>query len=152
MNSKYPIMMFALLVGFVSCSRNEQTENERKLDPPVTAREIQEKYQDAATATKDYVIENKDEFVAAMDKKLNELDAKIGELAQKSPSYKDDAKARADQALTALREQRTAVNARFEEVKKATAQSWNEVKAGFDSAMAEFDKLYESAESKLSQP
>jgi uncharacterized coiled-coil DUF342 family protein len=84
-----------------------------------------------------------------MEVKLKELDAKIGELAQKSESYKDDARDQADKALATLRAQRSKVNDKFEEVKKSSAEAWKEVKAGFASAMAELESAYENAKSKF---
>ncbi len=102
-------------------------------------------------AAKNYVVESKDEFVAAMDRKLQELDGKIRQLGQKSASYKDDAKAQAEQTLAALRAQRNLVSEKFEEMKKASAERWNEAKTGFFSAVGELEKSCDNAKSRLSE-
>jgi hypothetical protein len=149
MTSKYQIIAFAALTGFVGCGRNEQAQNETASNTTVTAREVQERYKSAAEATKTYVTENKDEFLAATDKRLKELDTKISDLAKKSESYTDDAKVEADKALTALREQRKTANEKFEEVKKSSAEAWKEVKAGFESVLADLEKAYEDIKSKF---
>lgn len=149
MKLKYQITALPVLALLLGCSGGDQTNNETKSDKPITAGEVKQQYKEAATATKQYVAENKDEFISTMDKKLKELDDKINELAKKSESYKDDAKIQADKTLAALREQRSMVNAKFEDVKKASAEAWEGVKAGFASAMAGLEKAYENAKSKF---
>ena len=84
-----------------------------------------------------------------MDRKLQELDGRIRQLGQKSESYKDDAKAQAEQTLTALREQRNLVSGKFEEMKKASTERWNEAKASFFSAMGELEKANSNARQAL---
>ena len=106
MKLKEQMTMLAVLSLLVGCNRNDQSQKETDSNTPVTAKEVQERYKQAATATKDYAAETKDEFIVTMDKKLKALDAKIDELAKKSESYKDDAKVQADKALAELREQR----------------------------------------------
>lgn len=157
---QYPIATCVLLAAVAGCGRSDQAQNEG--NPGSTSavtREVQQAYKDmteatkqAATATKNYVVQSKDEFVAATDKKLKELDAKINELSDKSAAYKDEAKVQADQALSSLREQRAVVSAKFEDVKKASAETWNDVKAGFDTAVTELEKAYENVKAKISQP
>jgi len=149
MKIKYLSTAIAALAVLVGCSRNEQAQSETTSNTTITAQEVQERYKSAAEATKAYVAENKDEFLAATDKRLKEMDAKISELAKKSEGYTDEAKTEADKALTALREQGKAANEKFEEVKKSSGEAWKEVKAGFDSVLAELEKAYENTKSKF---
>jgi CHASE3 domain sensor protein len=160
LKSKYSLATCILLATVAGCSRSDQAQNsDDSATTPSVTREVQQAYKDvteatkeAATATKNYVAANKDEFVASMDKKLKELDARIDDLSDKTASFKDAAKTQMDLALTSLREQRAAVGAKFEEVKKAGAETWNDTKAGFDTAMSELEKAYENVKAKLSQP
>ncbi len=149
--TKQPVVTAAFLALFVGCSQTDQSEKSKKADQPVTAREARQQYQDSVAAAKNYVVESKDEFVAAMDRKLQELDGKIRQLGQKSASYKDDAKAQAEQTLAALRAQRNLVSEKFEEMKKASAERWNEAKTGFFSAVGELEKSCDNAKSRLSE-
>ena len=149
MKSKYQIGALALLVLLAGCSRSDQASRETTKGTPTTAADVKERYREAATATKSYVAENKDEFISAMNAKLKELDDKIGEFAKKSENLKDDAKIQSEKALVALREQRKTVNEKFEEVKKSSAEAWEEVKAGFTSALAGLEKAFENAKSKF---
>src|SRR4051812_36767024 len=125
MKTKAQLILLSTLV-LAGCS-NEQADK----TTTTTATEVK----DTATATKRYVVENKDEFVASMNKQLQNLDAKISALGKKSGEYKDDAKVQADKALASLRGQREAVQAQFEKVKQAGGEAWNGARAGFSSAM-----------------
>ena len=103
----------------------------------------------APAPPKDTLSETKDEFILSMDKKLKDLDAKIAELAEKSKGYQDDAKAQADQALAALKEQRNKANQKFEEAKTAAADAWKDMKGGIELAMDQLETAYENAKSKF---
>jgi CHASE3 domain sensor protein len=149
MKTKSQFLPLAVAMVLVGCSRSDQSNNEKTSAAPVTAKDVQQQYKDAAAATKSYVVENKDEFVASMTKKLSELDDKIAELAKKSEPYKDDAKAEADKALATLREQRQAANEQFEKAKQASADAWTEVKARCASAMTELEKAYDNVKAKF---
>jgi chromosome segregation ATPase len=69
------------------------------------------------------------------------LDAMNRELAEASEKLKDasaKAKADAEPRLQALREQSAALGKQLEKVKDATADTWDDVKSGFQTS---FDKV-----------
>ena len=139
-----PLAAAVLLVG---CGPSEPPQPTTESPPSATA--VKEKVKEAATATKDYLAGSKDEFVATMNQKLAECDARIAELTAKSAGYKDDAKVQADQALASLKEQRGKLNEKFEAFKQASADTWQDMKAGLATAMEELEKAYESAKAKF---
>jgi len=154
MKLKHQITTLAVMALLAGCGHDQmdsekQTDNEKQLNASRDTSQVQERSKEPAPATRSYVTENKDEFVASMEVKLKELDAKIAELGKKSESYKDDAREQADKALAGLREQRSRVNDKFDELKKSSAEAWKEVKAGFASAMTELEGAYENAKSKF---
>jgi hypothetical protein len=134
---------------FAGCSRSDQTGTNQQSETPITANAVADDFKDATARTKAYVTENKDEFVAAADKQLTELDTKISELAQKAASYKDDAKVQADKTLADLRVQRDKLQTQFNELKQSGADKWKDIKAGFTSALEEWDKTYEQVKSQF---
>ena len=91
----------------------------------------------------------KAEFIASTEPKLKDLETKIDELAKKSANYTDGAKLQAEQALTALRDQRAKLTEKFDALKKSGTAGWTELKAGFESALNELEKAYENAKSKF---
>jgi PBP1b-binding outer membrane lipoprotein LpoB len=143
------IALLAVLIVLPGCSREEQTTRDQRPEPSAQTRDLQERYKDAAVATKEYVAKNKDEFVASMDKKLKELDGKITDLAKQTESYKDDAKLEADKALATLREQRQKLSDQFEQLKQSSADAWTDLKARFESAMGEVEKTYDEFKAKF---
>lgn len=84
-----------------------------------------------------------------MNQKLAECDTRIAELAAKSEGYKDDAKIQADQTLASLKEQRGKLNENLEAFKQASADTWQDMKAGLTTAMDELEKAYENAKAKF---
>jgi len=145
----HQIAIIAISASLAGCNRHDQSNTSTGSENPVTAQEVKDKYKDAATATKNYVDQNKDDFVAFMDKKLQVLDSKINQLAERSKPYKDEAKIQADKALAALREERKSVGEQLGKVKQSSAEVWQDVKDGFSSAMDELEKAYEKAKAKF---
>src|SRR4051794_4188376 len=101
MTCVYQLTLLLALLVMAGCNGPDQTTIKSTSETARATQELQDKYRDAATATRNYVAENKDEFLASMDKKLKELDQKILALTNKSGTYKDDAKVQADKALAA---------------------------------------------------
>jgi DNA repair exonuclease SbcCD ATPase subunit len=148
MKSKYPIITLAMIVLLAGCSGGDQSSREPK-DAPVNAADVKERYREAASATKRYVAENKNEFISAMDAKLKELDGKIGELTKKSESLQGDAKTQAEKALASLGEQRQKAKDKLEELKQAGGDAWDQVKTSFKAALEDLEKACQNAKSKF---
>ncbi len=143
------IALLALIAVLSGCDRTNQTSSGTNAATHVTSDDLKDKYKNAATATKNYVAENKDEFVASMNQKLKELDDKITAMSKKSEDYKDDAKVQADKAVQSLRQERQSVNEQFEKLKQSSAEGWEKLKAGLNTAIAELDQAYTNAKSKF---
>jgi hypothetical protein len=144
-----PLSTATLTLVLLGCGQ-EQTVNQANPESPrVTASEVKKKTQDALSASKNLVVQTKDEFVAASDLKLRELDVKIDGLAQKSAAYQGEAKLEADKALTALHDQRDKAKQKFTELKAEGAEGWSDVKAGFLAAMNDLEVSYETTKTKF---
>jgi len=141
------MITLAATVLLVGCGPSEPPQP--TTDTSVSTTELKKEVKDAAVATKNYLAGSKDEFIATMNQKLAECDARIAELAAKSEGYKDDAKVRADQALASLKDQRGKLNEKLEAFKQASANTWQDMKAGLATAMDELEKAYENAKAKF---
>ncbi len=139
----------AVSIGLLGCEK----ANEANLDAPpatnITARELKQEARDVVVATKDYLTSNKDQFVASAEVKLKQLDARIAELGAKAETLQADAKAEGTKAVDALKEQRAKLGVKLDEVKKASQETWQDVKAGFDTAMNELEKAYDNLKAKF---
>ena len=160
MKTMKQLAAFMALAVLIGCSPSSSPTGEKPPDSPAATGAVIElpKNNPIATLSKESppvpppaaAAAEKTGFIASTEQKLKDLDTKIDELATKSAGYKDDAKAQAEQALATLREQRTKLNEQFEGLKQAGAESWKELKAGFESALNELEKAYENIKSKFS--
>jgi hypothetical protein len=162
MKVQYCILAAVSLAVLVGCdSGSEPSTGEKKtnatsmfpqLQPPPTAVTLTPEKRNTETPAPapPVAADARAKYVALMDAKLETLDAKLDELSRKTESYKDDAKIQVEQALSALREQRSKLGNQFAELKSAGADSWETTKAGFESAVGEWEKMFESAKSKFS--
>ena len=149
MKLNYCMAALAVSIGLLGCEKS----NEANLDAPpatnITARELKQEVRDVVVATKYYLSTSKDQFVVSAEVKLKQLDAKIAELGVKAEMLQADAKAEGMKAVDALKEQRAKLGVKLEEVKKASQETWQEVKAGFDTAMSEVEKAYDNLKAKF---
>jgi uncharacterized protein YukE len=148
----YQIAAFAVSVILAGCAKNDQTVTEQTTPPTettVAASEVKKEVSEAADAIKSSIDKNKDQFIASVDAKLKALDARIDELGQKTQGLKDDTKVEADKVLEALREKRNELTPKLDELKKSSAQSWQDIKSGFSAAMTDLEKALEEAKDKI---
>ena len=89
---------------------------------------------DAAESVKDYAYAQKAELVAKMQPKLDAMNQEIAEASEKLKNASAQAKADAEPKLQALRDQAAALRIQLDKVKNASADTWEDVKSGFQSA------------------
>ena len=161
MNQLATIIALAALTG---CNPNSSTTGEKPAETRTSTGAVIELPKNTNVATVDKnlpkeaipvpppaaVAAERTRFFTLTEQKLKDFDTKIDELAKKSEGYKDDAKVQAEQALVALRDQRSKLNAQFDNLRKSSAEAWNELKMGFEAALGEFEKAYENAKAKFS--
>jgi predicted nucleic acid-binding Zn-ribbon protein len=84
--------------------------------------------------TNDYAYDKKDAFVADAKADLDALDQKIKDWSDKVASSTDSVKADAQAKLQELRDKRSGLDQKLDDIKNATAANWNDAKAGFENA------------------
>lgn len=146
MKLKITMITLAATVLLAGCGPSEPTQPATETPSPTG---LKKEVKEAAVATKEYLAGSKDAFLATMNEKLAACDARIAELTAKSEGYKDDAKVQADQTLAALKEKRGKLNEKLEAFKQASADTWQDLKAGLATAMEELEKAYENAKAKF---
>lgn len=75
---------------------------------------------------------NKDEVVTKLKKQLDEFSAEIDALEAKAHDVKEDARAKYQEQLVALRAKREEGEKKLEEMRAATEHSWGRLKAETD--------------------
>ncbi|MEW6306657.1 MAG: hypothetical protein AB1705_24590 [Verrucomicrobiota bacterium] len=91
--------------------------------------------------------EVRDTYVTAMEEKLKKMDELIASLSEKAVTLDENSEAR--KALESLREQRTQLGRKFDAVKQSSQDTWIENRSGFDTALTEFEKSYETTKTKF---
>ena len=81
--------------------------------------------------------EEQESYKKEVQEKLNALDKKIDELKGKATELKGKAKTECDKEMTALHKKQKAAKKQWNEVKRATAATWEKVKAKMDTATNE---------------
>ncbi|MDD2278337.1 MAG: hypothetical protein PHI03_12735 [Bacteroidales bacterium] len=81
---------------------------------------------------------DKENFKKAAKKSLNNLFAKIDELEAKKDKVKADSKAEYEEKLARLKSQKDNLQAKYNELIKASDEKWGEVKNAFSSAADSF--------------
>lgn len=117
-------------------------EPKREVAQPAQPPELKPPEQPAvaekATPTKDT-----EQFMLSVNQKLDELDKGISALGDTIESLNDNAEA--NETLRVLREHREQVQHRFDDLKKANQDGWNELKTNFESALNDLEKAFREA-------
>src|SRR5689334_12365750 len=102
----HPLTAFAASLVLLGCDHDKPAASGT---PPesTTTEVVKKQIKDAATASKEYVLNAKDQFVAAAEPKLKAFDEKMDELGRKAGSLTAEAKTEGTKALDLMREKRT---------------------------------------------
>lgn len=125
-----PALALGALLAASTCSPAAETTGGK-----TTAKDISSKAGETGRAIKDYTVEQRDQAVAEAKTALDDLDRRIGRLETKL----DNGWERMDQAtrkkaratLNTLRKERNEAAEWYGALEHSSAESWDEVKAGF---------------------
>jgi signal transduction protein with GAF and PtsI domain len=117
-------------------------------DKPVTGDTVIRKTQAAATATKDYTIQQKDAFQRKVQTELDEIQVRITQLRRRVKHASAEAKADIQKAIVELEKKKELANKKAQDIHSATASSWEQVKEKTVEAM---DDLRDSLNRALSR-
>ena len=83
--------------------------------------------------------------------KLKDLDAKIDELSKQAANAKPDIRQQVQSSLDKLKEQRTTVQQKFNDLKAGGKEGWEKTKDAFSTAWQDLEKTYQDTKAKLQQ-
>ena len=90
----------------------------------------------------------KEAYQEKIEAQLREWTAKINELKAKADGAKADAKSEMNKRIDALRVKKVAAQAKFQALKQAGAEKWEQLRTGLDQAMADLKTTWESTRPK----
>ena len=104
-------------------------------DKPVTGDTVIRETQAAATATKDYTIQQKDAFQRKVQTELDEMKVRITQLRGQVKHASAEARADLQKAIRDLEKKKDLANKKVKAIHSATASSWEQVKSKAEAAM-----------------
>jgi len=91
----------------------------------------------------------KDAYQEKIEAQLKEWSAKLREMKAKADKATADAKIEMDKQIDHLRAQKDAAQQKLNEIKGASAESWETLKAGSEKTLGEMKKTWESMKAKF---
>jgi hypothetical protein len=115
----------------------------------VTGKDVRDAYGDAASTTKAYVSQTRDEYVAKAQREMDDADAELARLRSEAKGAAADTKVRIDASIASLEARRAQAAARLNDLKNATGDAWRDMTAGVDRALAELQSSAKSAKERF---
>lgn len=84
-------------------------------------------------------------YINRMHAQIDMVDARIKELSAKTKNAKADARIEMQEKLDELRDKRAELDEKIDSLRCASADSWSDVKGGFERAWGELKSSVESA-------
>ena len=116
----------------------------------VSGEDVKKEAKEAYETTKAYTQEQMQAVRKQMETKLDEYGEDIDKLQAKAEQLEGDAKAKAEQQLTALRQKRDAVAEKVKELGASSGSAWEQLKSGIDAAMEELANTYKKVVAEFS--
>lgn len=127
-------MLVGISVSISACQKQEPAK--------VTAEEVREKAAQAAGAATHYAKQEKEEYIGKVQKEMDELKAEIGKLKTEARKASAKAKAKLDDDIKVSEDKWKTAERKFVELKSASADAWEGMKAGVDKAMEDLKQTF----------
>ncbi len=97
-------------------------------------------------------MQKREEYIDKLAAQLKEWSAKIDELESKARVAKVDVKTEYEKQIGQLKDKRESAMTKFQELKGASGEAWDTLKAGAESAWAEMKHAVTAAKEKFNKP
>ena len=135
------LLMLAGLLAAIGCERKPADRTPGK----VTSEDVRRDAGQAVNTAAEFSQQTKEEFQKKLETRLKELDAEIAKLREKGRDLKDKAKANWDQKMAELETKREAARAKLAEIGQSSAEAWEDVRKGAQSAWNELEEAVRDA-------
>jgi len=149
MNRKYCLTLVVAGAALAGCNRKDSSSavGGNGLSTNALQQQVQQTYQ----STKEFVAKEKTAFVDSAEQKLRDLDTKIDALSEEVAKAKPEVQEQAKSGLAKLKEQRTALQQKIEDLKASGQQGWDKTKDAFSTTWQDLEKTYQDTKAKLEQ-
>jgi hypothetical protein len=137
------VTLLALSVVLSACGQSDSDKS------PVTAQDVKTKTTEAMDAAADYAAQTRAEYMEKARKELDNLNVKIQQLQKEAQAAGSESKAVLGEQVKRLQEQQRALEQKFTRFQSQGGEAWDEMKSGFEQAMASLEQAYEKARDKF---
>jgi hypothetical protein len=130
-----------------SCGENEPLQSK---PVAVVKEDIGQKAREAYNATKTYTLEQTQAFRKQTESRLGDYKKEIDRLQANSEKLEGDAKAKAQQQLTALLQKRDDVSEKLKNLSSSSGNTWAKMKSGVEAAMYDLGRACKKAVGEFS--
>jgi predicted small lipoprotein YifL len=142
------ITLLLLLVTVAGCGEKEKPQSKAEA---VSKEDVKKETKEAYETAKTYTQEQIQAFRTQTETKLTEYEKEIDQLQSKAEKLGGDAKVKAEQQLTALRQKRDAVSEKLKELSSSSGNAWDQIKSGIDAAMQDLENAYKKAAAEFNK-
>jgi len=142
------ILLLLALGALPGCGKKEQDQSK---PASVTMEDVNKAAKEAYDATKAYTQEQMQAFREQSETRLIEYKNKIDQLQAEAEKLGGDAKEKAEQELTALRQKQVEVSEKLKELSSSGGKAWEQLKSGIDAAIEDLDNAYKKAAAEFSK-
>jgi len=142
------IMLLLALGVLAGCGENEQSQSK---PAAVSKEDVKKEAKEAYDTTKTYTQEQMQAFREQTEAELAEYGKEIDQLQAKAEMMGADAKAKAEQQLTALRQKRDAVSEKMKELGSSSEGAWEQIKSGIEAALEDLGNTYKKVAAEFSK-
>ena len=142
------IVLLLALGALAGCGENEQSQSK---PVAVSKEDVKKQAKEAYDTTKTYTQEQMQAFREQTEARLAEYEKDIDQLQAKAEKMGGDAKAKAEQQLTALRQKRDAVSEKIKELGSSSEGAWEQIKSGIEAALDDLGDAYKKAAAEFSK-
>jgi flagellar capping protein FliD len=116
---------------------------------PTTTDDVSKEVKEALKAAKDYSYQQKDKYQVRLNEVIDDLDERIDDLQRQAKGAAADLQKQYAGQIETLKAQREVLNQRMAKVRSASAEAWDDIKAGVGEAMEELQRGLEKAWSRF---
>jgi DNA-binding transcriptional regulator GbsR (MarR family) len=130
------------------CGNDEQTQSK---PAAVSKEDVKKDVKQAYDTTKAYTQEQMQAFREQAEARLAEYEKNIDQLQAKAEKLEGDAKAKAEQQLTQLRQKRDAAAEKLKELGSSGGNAWEQIKSGVEAALEDLGNTYQKVAAEFSK-
>jgi chromosome segregation ATPase len=137
------LVLGSVMLVAAGCGDSNTTTSE------VTGEDVRKEAAEAVEATAQYTRQEMATFTAQVEDKLQTADRKMDELQAKARELQGEARQSIDQEIQELKVKRDKASSQLAELKSASANAWDDMKAGMQAALNDLDRSLEEATAKF---